>query len=379
MAGKTNHAYPYSIKKDFDGSGIGREEELSVQRVTRAVEASTGQKTSDSDAKKAWKKKVIQRLKDYGFDKDANYLEQHWGDDDWLTDGDAFGDVYSGKVWGGKNPYANHVWGTSKHNPPSSTLAGAMEGNDKNGKHIKGKERLMHDSSFQQITSVMRKHADGSTKTPNPETDNYAVAKKANRLVKVDYDNGQTHWMPSDDTNSGSDISGAKGANTSNAGELSNHAATAYGGSNVNMHYAGTLGPHPGYLTNDEWDEIGKNGYTNPDGTIPNNPDQLAAARKARGVKAPPATSSSGGGPLLLYGYWSLMHGADTRCVGFANAESVHAAGGFMMYGSNTTFVSPSFFPVSRVGDGTSDGKAAVTGAGDCFIGGSPATSGPGK
>jgi hypothetical protein len=370
MAGKT---YPYSIKKDFDGAGIGSEEELSVKKVTRAVEAAGGAKQSDQDAKKAWKRKVIDRLNEYGFNKDADYLTQHWGDDGWLMDGDAFGDVYSGKVWGGANPYSNHVWGTSPHNPPSDTLAGAMEGNDANGQHIKGKERLMHDSSYQQITSVMRKQSDGSTKTPNPNTDNYAVAKKSGKLVKVDYDNGQTHWMPSDDTNKGSDISGAAGANTTNAGELSNHAATAYGGSNVNMSYAGDLGSNPGHLSNDEWDEIGKGGYTNPDGTVPNNSDQLAEARKARGIAAPPKSSSSGGGgPLLLYGYWNLFHGSDAKCVGFANPQALHAAGGWMDCGSNNTFVGCGYNPLSRVGDGTSDSKEAVTGGADCLVGGAP-------
>ena len=113
--------------------------------------------------------------------------------------------------------------------------------------------------------------------------------------------------------------------------------------------------------------------------TTPSAVMPLFAARKARGLDGPaPMPKIEGGGPLLLNGWWNVMHGADTRCVGYANPLSLHEAGGYMLFGSNSCFVGDGLFPVSRIGDGTSDGKNAVTGASDCCIGGVP-TSQPGK
>jgi hypothetical protein len=144
----------------------------------------------------------------------------------------------------------------------------------------------------------------------------------------------------------------------------------------------------PGHLTNDEWDEIGQNDLKNPDGTYPNNATQLQAARDAKAKadadaaakKAKPAakakgkSSSNDGGPKLLQGYATVMHGKDAKKIGYANTAAVHAAGGSMNQGSNTAFVGPEAFPISRVGDGTTDDKVAVSGADDFLVGGGTQT-----
>jgi hypothetical protein len=43
-----------------------------------------------------------------------------------------------------------------------------------------------------------------------------------------------------------------------------------------------------------------------------------------------------------------------------------------MAEGSSTVFLGPEHYPLSRVGDGTSDGMVAVSGADDFFVGGTP-------
>jgi len=276
--------------------------------------------------------------------------------------------------------YQKYTWGTDDHHPSDKYLSGVIQGNDADRKPIKGQPTLMNDAAMQPVTSVKRKHSDGTTQSANPYRDNYAVGAKRGNLIKVTYPNGDVHYMPTDDTNGGASFFGGR---TNDLGEVSTHAMYGYkaGTKDVTMQSVGNLSNPSGgdYFTNDEWDEIGSNNYRNPDGTIPNSREELEAARKKAGKNKPPpkTASNAGGGPLLLVGYPTVMHGADFRNVGYANTVSEHAAGGWMAYGSNTVFVGPERFPVSRVGDETSDGQAAETGAEDFFIGGTP-TNQPG-
>jgi hypothetical protein len=391
------------FKTDYDGLTMRQEESLSVERVTRANAAGKTQQ----ELEKEWKQAVMQRLKDLKKEDEINYLNQH----NWLGDqkdaqgnlldptgqgqpldgNDAFGDLWQRGTpkFQKANPnassdrvYQGYTWGKGKRTS-DEYLAGAMSGKKADKKKgTPGRSMLMHDPAFQTTTTVQRKHADGTRQSANPLRDNFAVGARPGDLVKVTYPNGDVHYMPTDDVNPNSNFFNP--SSQSNLGEVSKHAQNGYPAgtkTGVTMQVVGRLSnPLSGdYLTNEEWDEIGSNNYRNPDGTYPNTRKQLEAAREAAGKNKPPpkTASNAGGGPLLLVGHPTVMHGADFRNVGYANAVSEHAAGGWMAYGSNTVFVGPERFPVSRVGDETSDGQAAVTGAEDFFIGGTP-TSEPG-
>lgn len=398
---KAAPALPYSKKICYDGLDMAGETQLSVQKLTRATMKKGGKEQTKKEQEKSWKEQVYQRLKDHNRNEEVKYLD----DNNWLgnqkgPDGNLVnpdGQALDGKdafsnLWQKGSPsfqkanpgassdsvYHGYVWGHSAHHPSDDYLAGVLGKHSSKKKNGENNSDLMHDSAMQPITAVQRKYPDGSIRSSDPLKNNYAVAKQTGRLIKVTYANGEEHFMPADEQNSHSDLSGDKGADVSNAGEMSQHAST-YGSGNVNMEPVGKLSSKGvgDYMTNEEWDEIGKGGYKNPDGTIPNTRSQLDEARKAKGVKPPakPAekqASADTGGPKLLYGYWNVMHGADFRCVGYADSLSVHQQGGWMEYGSNTAFVGQGCFPLSRQGDGTSDGLAATTGAEDFMVGGSP-------
>jgi hypothetical protein len=383
------------MNQDTDGTTAAGEEQQSVRKVTRATAAGKTQAQLD----KEWKQAVMQRLKDLKKTNEVNYLNsKNWlgdqtdakgnlldpsGQGQALDGNDAFGDLWQHGTpqFQAAHPnastdevYHGYTWGTSAHNPGDSHLAGAMAGVKKT-KKTPGRDSLMDDPAFQTITSVQRKQADGTKASPNPLTDNYAVGARAGDLVKVTYPDGSVHYMPADDTNPHASLTGGSSGDT---GEMSTHAM--YGspaGTSVTMQPMGRLSnPLNGdHLSNDEWDEIGSNNYRNPDGTIPNTKAQLDAARTKAG-KAPPAPpkTADAGGPKLLQGFPTVMHGADARNIGYANNDSVHAAGGYMKEGSNTVLVGPQNLPVSRVGDGTSDGLVAVSGADDLFVGGGTAS-----
>jgi hypothetical protein len=419
--GGASQVFTVGLKEDKDGLKAGDEEQLSVKKVTRA----NAQGKTQKQREKEWKQAVMDRLRAHGKDDEIKYLNDHnWlgdqkgpdgklldptGDGQPLDGNDAFADLWQKGTpeWQAAHPnaksdaiYHGYTYGTDIHHPSDSYLAGAMVGNDASGHHIgankkkgtPGESNLMDDASFQTVTSVQRKHADGTKQFANPLTDNYAVGARAGDLVKVTYPNGEVHYMPTDDTNPGSNFYNT--AKQDNLGEVSTHALNGNPtDTQVSMQAVGRLHNWKDggdYFTNDEWDEIGSNGYKNADGTIPNTRKELDAARenaKAKKDDAPPKDDAKpkkggsskkgadgGGGPKLLQGHPTALHGADARPIGYANTASVHAQGGSMLEGSSTAFVGPEAYPISRVGDGTTDDMVAVTGAEDFFVGGGTQT-----
>ena len=95
-------------------------------------------------------------------------------------------------------------------------------------------------------------------------------------------------------------------------------------------------------------------------------PKPKASASKKSSKKSD--SKSSGGGPKLKKGFKTVAVGPQFRRVGYASADCLHEAGGYVNEGSATVYVGT--FPMSRVGDGTSDGYGIVTGAEAVFVGG---------
>ena len=104
-------------------------------------------------------------------------------------------------------------------------------------------------------------------------------------------------------------------------------------------------------------------------------PDDLTRAKKASEPEAgdaakpaaAPAPKDKKTGMLLLEGFPNVFHGRDMRMVGYADAACVHSGGGHVAAGSATVFVGK--YPLSRVGDATSDGLAVVSGADEVLVG----------
>lgn len=342
----------HANQEDTDGSPFHIEEERSVakfvKKLTRAKKKGEA-KTPPEHPVKLWKQKVIQRLRDTGHKPEADYLQKNWGDDDTLSDNDAFAKVWKQQAGLTKGYHYSYLWDGHPHGATTKSIGGALQG-------------LLADPSYQhKVSEVNRVRTDGN-EGPGAD-DNYAVWPRTGRLIKVQYGNPpSTHYMPSDDTN----------PEGRSSGELSYHAAHSYGTTNMKTD-AGALGPHPGYLSNDQWDFIGENNLRNENNTFPNNQKDFDDAVKKRGLTFPPTkpkpTASAGGGTELLYGYGTVLHGTDNRTIGYADAASTHEAGGHMAQGSSTVFVGPEQYPVSRVGDATSDGMFAVTGAEDFLVG----------
>src|SRR5262249_55063066 len=152
------------------------------------------------ELEKEWKQAVMQRLKDLNKQDEVNYLNAHnWlgdqkdaqgnlldptGQGQALDGNDAFGDLWQHgtpqwqKAHPGASPdevYHGYTWGHSAHNPSDDYLAGAMAGKKPNKKKkTEGRPGLMDDPAFQTITSVQRKHTDGTSRSANPKEDNYA-------------------------------------------------------------------------------------------------------------------------------------------------------------------------------------------------------------
>jgi hypothetical protein len=340
-------------KVDTDGSPFLLQEERSVKKMvdklTIAKKKGQPPLPPPENPIQLWKKKVIERLRATGHKPEADYLQKNWGDNNILSENDAFAKVWKQEAGLTKEYTYRYLWDGNPTGATTKSLGGALQG-------------LLADACYQHRVSEMNRVRPDGAIGPGPE-DNYAVWPKKGRLIKVEYGNPpSTHYMPSDDTNPAGKTNG----------ELSYHAALSYGTKNIKSD-AGALGPNPAYLTNDQWDFIGENNLRNDDknGTIPNNPADFEAACKRRGLTFPPAkpTASAGGGPELLYGDLTVFHGPDERAIGYAAATSMHQGGGYMIEGSTTVFVGPQLLPVSRVGDATSDGMFAVSGADDFLVG----------
>ncbi|MEP7123287.1 MAG: hypothetical protein ABJE95_20330 [Byssovorax sp.] len=344
----------YGLQTDNDGTTNGTEEILSAQKLARAQKKDAGPPASD-DYLKTWKNAVIDALdKDPRYKKEAQYLrDQDWVNQTPNSGADAFGDIVGGKFYnGGKSSptqvYQNYFWNSPKgdiHHPRGMA---------------KDLIPLLDDPAWQPVTSVARVMPDGTRRFADPYSSYYVVANKTGGLgVVTDPKTGEQFVGPTDDTNP--DAFGGKG-HTSDNGEVSNALVQQIPGKKAQIDiYRDTAGSGtPGYLTNDEWKEA--LGYVKKGWKINNRADLL----KARA-----------GGLLLLYGYWSVMHGVDERAVGFADPTSLHLGGGFVKEGSDRTFVGDQFLPLSRVGDATSDNFTIATGALDFYVGGIPTTPRP--
>jgi hypothetical protein len=90
------------------------------------------------------------------------------------------------------------------------------------------------------------------------------------------------------------------------------------------------------------------------------------AASKGKGSGKSKKTADAG--LLLLKGSPEMVGiGPEMRRVGYAYTDCIHQGGGYVVEGT-TVYVGK--FPMSRVGDATSDGLGIVTGSPDVFIGG---------
>lgn len=103
-----------------------------------------------------------------------------------------------------------------------------------------------------------------------------------------------------------------------------------------------------------------------------NGPEDLDRAKKAQDDKStPPKAKPVPAGPktgmILIEGYPNVFHGRDLKKVGYADVACVHTGGGHVAEGSATVFVGK--YPLSRVGDATSDGLAVVSGADEVLVG----------
>lgn len=343
----------YSPQDDKDGTTVGTEEELSAQKLARA-QLKDPNEPLPADYMTTWKNAVMAALaKDKRFAREAQYLR----DQDWVnqTPGegpDAFADIVGGKFYKNGTASSESVYKNYFYDAPKGDIH-----------HPRGMAkdlvRLLDDPAWQPITSVARVMPDGSLKSADPYKANYVVANTRTGIAEVtNPDTGETYVGPTDDTNGA-----AFGGDGSDTGEMS-HALTeklpAGKKAQITL-YRNTAGNGtPGYLTNDEWKEA--LGYIKKGWKINNRADLL----KARA-----------GGMLLLYGYWSVAHGQDQRAVGYADTLTTHQGGGFVKEGSDRTFVGDGLFPLSRVGDATSDNFTIATGALDFYVGGIPTTARP--
>ena len=80
--------------------------------------------------------------------------------------------------------------------------------------------------------------------------------------------------------------------------------------------------------------------------------------------------SASPGGPKFVAGQATIGVGADRRRPAYASPNCKHDAGGHAAEGSDPVRVGRFRWPWSRVGDGTSDGKKAMTGVDSVVVGG---------
>lgn len=103
-------------------------------------------------------------------------------------------------------------------------------------------------------------------------------------------------------------------------------------------------------------------------------PEKPAEAAKKPATKKPAKKTSkkTAGGPTLERGFMTVAIGPELRRAGYADAACTHTGGGSVREGAHGVYVGR--FPLSRVGDATTDGLAIVTGCESVVIGGPPTT-----
>jgi hypothetical protein len=101
----------------------------------------------------------------------------------------------------------------------------------------------------------------------------------------------------------------------------------------------------------------------------PAAPEKPAAKPTKKGAKA----KKTAGGPKLERGFVTVAIGPELRRAGYADAACTHTGGGSVREGAHGVYVGR--FPLARVGDGTTDGLAIVTGCESVVIGGPPTTA----
>src|SRR4051812_23744984 len=168
----------HANQEDTDGSPFHVQEQRAVakfvKKLTRAKKKGEA-KPPPEHAVQMWKKKVIDRLRETGHKPEADYLQKNWGDDDTLSDNDAFAKVWKEQAGLTKGYSYSYLWDGHPHGATTKSLGGALQG-------------LLADPSYQyKVSELNRVRPDGGT-GPGAD-DNYAVWPKKGHLIKVQYGN----------------------------------------------------------------------------------------------------------------------------------------------------------------------------------------------